>query len=62
MLCSKYAFVVVQLSRMLAAKTSLAIRVDALGEENDVELGIQSRAKIEARLRQLEEGTVRLTE
>ncbi len=47
-----------KLSRMLAAKASLAIRVDALGEDNDVEIGIQSRAKIEARLRQLESGTM----
>ncbi|XP_071791317.1 nucleolar protein 58-like [Asterias amurensis] len=45
-----------KLSRMLAAKASLAIRVDALGEDNDLEIGIQSRAKIEARLRQLESG------
>ena len=43
---------------MLAAKASLAIRVDALGEDNDLEIGIQSRAKIEARLRQLESGMV----
>ncbi|XP_038049142.1 nucleolar protein 58-like [Patiria miniata] len=47
-----------KVSRMLAAKTSLAIRVDALGEDNDMEIGIQSRAKVEARLRQLEEGTM----
>ena len=43
-----------KISRVLAAKCSLSIRVDALGESTDASLGIESRAKVEARLRQLE--------
>jgi RNA processing factor Prp31 len=46
---------------MLAAKASLAIRVDALGEESNTEMGINYRATLEARLRQIEEGHVSLT-
>ena len=48
-----------KISRMLAAKTSLAIRVDALGEETNAELGLEHRAKLEQRMRMLEEGKVR---
>ncbi|XP_064646366.1 nucleolar protein 58-like [Lineus longissimus] len=48
-----------KISRMLAAKTSLAIRVDALGEDVNSELGIEHRAKLESRLRYLEEGGMR---
>ena len=46
------------MSRMLAAKASLACRVDALGEdaEASAELGMEQRMKIEARIRQLEGG------
>lgn len=40
---------------MLAAKASLAIRYDALGEDTNAELGVETRAKLEARLRILEE-------
>eukprot|EP00096_Caligus_rogercresseyi_P016578 TRINITY_DN929_c0_g1_i1.p1 TRINITY_DN929_c0_g1~~TRINITY_DN929_c0_g1_i1.p1 ORF type:complete len:540 (-),score=227.29 TRINITY_DN929_c0_g1_i1:161-1732(-) len=45
-------------SRMLAAKVSLACRVDALRDDGEVstELGIEHRAKVEARIRQLEGG------
>ena len=44
---------------MLAAKTSLCARVDALGEETaPSSIGIDSRAKIEERLRQCEQGKV----
>lgn len=43
-------------SRMLAAKASLACRVDALGEDGSSELGTEHRAKLEARLRFLEQG------
>ena len=39
---------------MLAAKTSLCARVDALGEEVKPTLGIDSRAKVEERLRECE--------
>ncbi|XP_046863688.1 LOW QUALITY PROTEIN: nucleolar protein 58-like [Xenia sp. Carnegie-2017] len=45
-----------KISRMLAAKASLAARVDALGEDVDVELGMEIRAKVESRVRALEEG------
>ena len=48
-----------QISRMLAAKTSLAIRYDALGEDGSQEIGLQGRAKIESRLREVEQGQVR---
>ena len=44
---------------MLAAKTSLCVRVDALGEESDLSIGVASRAKVEERLRQCEQGQVR---
>merc|ERR1712192_114492 len=45
-------------SRMLAAKASLACRVDALGEETNTDLGIEHRAKVESRIRQLEGGEI----
>ncbi|KAG9473370.1 hypothetical protein GDO78_016510 [Eleutherodactylus coqui] len=44
-----------KISRMLAAKASLAIRYDALGEDTNAQLGVETRAKLEARLRHLEE-------
>lgn len=48
-----------KISRMLAAKTSLAIRYDALGEDTNAEMGVENRAKLEARLRYLEEKGIR---
>ncbi len=45
-----------KVSRVLAAKTALAIRVDALGESEGPTIGIDSRQKVEARIRQLEGG------
>ena len=45
-----------KISRVLAAKTALAIRVDALGEGTDASVGLEGRNKVEARLRQLEGG------
>ncbi|XP_075229062.1 nop5 ribonucleoprotein [Lycorma delicatula] len=49
-----------KMSRMLAAKASLATRVDALGEGTPtIDLGTEHRAKLEARLRVLEEGNLR---
>lgn len=46
-----------KISRALASKTALSIRADALNEgELDNSLGLENRAKIEARLRQLESG------
>merc|ERR1712158_20577 len=47
-----------KVSRMLAAKASLACRVAALGEETNTDLGIEHRAKVESRIRQLEGGEV----
>ncbi|KAM7279802.1 hypothetical protein ACFE04_006936 [Oxalis oulophora] len=43
-----------KISRSLAAKTALAIRYDALAENQDNTLGLENRAKLEARLRILE--------
>ena len=43
---------------MLAAKTALAARVDALGEDSGTAMGIENRAKLEMRLKALEENQV----
>ncbi|XP_046887422.1 nucleolar protein 58 [Hypomesus transpacificus] len=48
-----------KISRMLAAKASLAIRYDALGEDTNAEMGIENRAKLEIRLRNLEDKGIR---
>lgn len=48
-----------KISRMLAAKASLATRVDALGDTTSFELGMDHKAKLEARLRVLEAGNTR---
>uniref|UniRef100_A0A3B1KI76 Nucleolar protein 58 n=1 Tax=Astyanax mexicanus TaxID=7994 RepID=A0A3B1KI76_ASTMX len=48
-----------KISRTLAAKTALAIRYDALGEDTNAEMGLENRAKLEVRLRQLEEKGIR---
>ncbi|XP_061189001.1 nucleolar protein 58-like [Saccostrea echinata] len=48
-----------KMSRMLAAKAALAIRVDALGEDTNVEMGMEHRALLEKRMRALEEGKAR---
>ncbi|XP_005995463.1 nucleolar protein 58 isoform X2 [Latimeria chalumnae] len=48
-----------KISRMLAAKAALAIRYDALGEDTNAEMGTENRAKLEVRLRQLEERGIR---
>jgi nucleolar protein 58 len=45
-----------KISRVLAAKTSLAVRVDALGDATEATIGYDNRAKVEARVRQLENG------
>merc|ERR1719283_17039 len=47
-----------KVSRMLAAKAALACRVDALGEETNTDMGVDHRAKVESRIRQLESGNV----
>ena len=44
---------------MLAAKASLATRVDALKDTTTFELGAEHKVKLEARLRVLEEGNIR---
>uniref|UniRef100_A0A8C9EYP3 Nucleolar protein 58 n=1 Tax=Pavo cristatus TaxID=9049 RepID=A0A8C9EYP3_PAVCR len=44
-----------KISRMLAAKTALTIRYDALGEDTSAEMGAENRLKVETRLRHLEE-------
>lgn len=48
-----------RISRMLAAKTALATRTDALGDADSVTIGLEGRAKVEERLRQLEGGSLR---
>jgi len=47
-----------KISRVLAAKAALATRVDALADEADTRIGVEGRAKVEARLRQLEGGAM----
>merc|ERR1712110_1030276 len=49
-----------KMSRMLAAKAALALRYDAFGDadESTLEVGINSRAKLECRLKVLETGKV----
>ena len=46
---------------MLAAKSALAARVDAFGEETNVQLGLDHRAKLEMRIRQLDNKGVRVS-
>merc|ERR1719359_1470427 len=43
-----------KISRVLAAKCALSIRVDALGDTSEATIGIEDRLKVEERLRQLE--------
>merc|ERR1712216_13062 len=43
-----------KISRVLAAKCALSIRVDALGETSEATIGVEDRVKVEERLRQLE--------
>ncbi|CAL5330380.1 unnamed protein product [Camellia sinensis] len=43
-----------KISRSLSAKTALAIRYDALADSQDNTMGLENRAKLEARLRNLE--------
>uniref|UniRef100_A0A2M4BJC8 Nucleolar protein 58 n=1 Tax=Anopheles marajoara TaxID=58244 RepID=A0A2M4BJC8_9DIPT len=47
-----------RISRSLAAKAALATRVDAFGDDVTMQLGIDHRAKLETRLRMLEEGNI----
>lgn len=43
-----------KISRVLAAKAALSTRVDALGDKDTPNIGLEARAKVETRLRQLE--------
>jgi len=43
-----------KIARCVATKAALSIRIDALGESEDASVGLEHRAKVEARLRQLE--------
>jgi len=43
-----------KISRVLAAKCALSVRVDALGESSDVTIGHDARLKVEDRMRELE--------
>jgi nucleolar protein 58 len=45
-----------KISRLLAAKTALAIRVDALGDTTGPTIALENRVKVENRIRQLEGG------
>ncbi len=45
-----------KISRVLAAKTALAIRVDALGDNEGPTIAFDNKLKVEARIRQLEGG------
>ena len=47
-----------KISRMLAAKASLCVRVDALGEDVTSSIGLDSRAKVERKVQQCEEDKV----
>jgi len=47
-----------KVSRMVAAKTALATRVDALADNTAPGIGIEARAKIEARMRSIEGGHI----
>jgi len=48
-----------KMARSLAAKAALATRLDAFGEDVKFELGVEHKAKLETRLRLLEEGNLR---
>jgi len=45
-----------KISRALAAKCALSVRVDALGESPDASVGLQAKTYIETRMRNLESG------
>mmetsp|Transcript_26607 Transcript_26607/g.39537 ORF Transcript_26607/g.39537 Transcript_26607/m.39537 type:complete len:497 (+) Transcript_26607:55-1545(+) len=50
-----------KISRVLAAKTALAIRVDALGESSGPTIAVENKLKVENRIRQLEGGQGRVS-
>jgi len=45
-----------KMARLVAAKTALSIRMDALGETEDASIGLESRERVEKRLRAMESG------
>lgn len=47
-----------KVSRMLASKAALAIRVDALGEDNQGALGMKERTELERKFALLEQNAV----
>jgi nucleolar protein 58 len=47
-----------KISRSLAAKCALCVRIDALGENNDGKVGENAKTLLEARIKQMEKGTV----
>ena len=47
-----------KISRVLAAKTALSVRMDALGDAEGVTVGMTGRATVERRLAELEGKTV----
>lgn len=47
-----------KISRVLAAKTALSIRMDALGDTDGVTIGFEYKEKVEKRLKQLEGGVI----
>lgn len=47
-----------KIARALAAKSSLCVRVDALAEDEDIDIGTQAKSYLENRLRYLEENQV----
>lgn len=49
-----------KISRILAAKAALAIRVDAMGETDEATIGRDMRVAVEQRIRQLEGGAAHL--
>lgn len=50
-----------KISRVLAAKTALAVRVDALGDADEATIGYEARQAVERRLQQLEGNSVRVS-
>ena len=46
------------MSRMVAAKASLSVRVDALGDTDDADLGTLQRAYLENKAKELESAEV----
>lgn len=47
-----------KIARVLATKAAISLRVDAMGEKDMATIGIESKSKVEARLRMLEGGKI----